>query len=75
MRSCLLAGEQGRVEDSGEPPAGCKAREVMITCPLAGGCASAGVLLEDLPLAGVPVAGVPVAGMPLAGVPLAVWPM
>ena len=66
MRSCLLAGGQGRVEEaSGELPAGCKAREVLITCPLAGRCASAGVLLEDLPLAGVPV----------AGVPLAVWPL
>ena len=36
-RSCLLAGRQGRVEeDSGELPAGCKARELLITCPLAG---------------------------------------
>ena len=45
-------------EASGELPAGCKAREVLITCPLAGRCASAGVLLEGVPLAGVPVVGV-----------------
>ena len=64
MRSCLLAGGQGRVEEaSGELPAGCKAREVLITCPLAGRCASAGVLLK----------GVLLEGVPLAGVPLAVW--
>ena len=62
-------------EDSGELPAGCKAREVLITCPLAGRCASAGVLLEGVPLAGVPLAGVPLAGVPLAGVPLAGVPL
>ena len=55
-------------EDSGELPAGCKARELLITCPLAGRCApgrcaSAGVLLK----------GVLLEGVPLAGVPLAVW--